>query len=126
MNLNNKKISFFYNVFTFLFFSLGILYIYLADISMGFSRDLIYREYLIQENILTVIPKDIFVLMWLIPFLYTLKKNYSFSTVINAITFLSLFLSSYLYLDEYLLFFAVYNIFALLRLPFLSNSFLLS
>lgn len=85
---------------------------------MGFSRDLVYREYLIQENILAYIHKEFFVYVWLLAFLYTLEKNHSFSTVINAVTFLSLFLASYLYVDEYVLFFTLCNIFALLRLAF--------
>lgn len=60
MNLNNKKTTIFYNGLTFLFLLIGIMYIFLADNSMGFARDMVYREYIIQNTILKHINEYFF------------------------------------------------------------------
>lgn len=124
MNLNNKKIAIFYNSLTFLFLLIGFLYLYLADISMGFARDLVYREYFIQENILNYINEYVLSFIWLLPLSYVLynslkSKYYSFTIIINILTFLFLFIFSLFFLHEYIIFWFILIIFAILRLPFL-------
>ncbi len=124
MNLNNKKIAIFYNSLTFLFLLIGFLYLYLADISMGFARDLVYREYFIQENILNYINEYVLSFIWLLPLSYVLynslkSKYYSFTIIINILTFLFLFIFSLFFLHEYIILCFILIIFAILRLPFL-------
>ena len=124
MNQKNKKISIFYNGFTFLFLLIGILYVYLADISMGFARDLIYREYFVRENILVYINEYIISLIWLIPFFYSFynnltNKDYSLSSIVNTITFFLVIIFSLVFINEYIVLWIIFGVFAILRLPLL-------
>lgn len=128
MNLNNKKIAIFYNSFTFLFLLIGFSYLYLADISMGFARDLVYREYFIQENILNHINEYVLSFIWLLPLSYVLynslkSKYYSFTIIINILTFLFLFIISLFFINDYITLWLIFIIFAILRLPFFLQKF---
>ena len=124
MNQNNKKIAIFYNSFTFLFLLMGIIYLYLADISMGFARDLIYREHFIKDTVLEHINEYFLSFTWLIPFSYIIynslkSKYYSFSIIVNISTFFFLIVFSFFFLNEYISLWAILSIFGILRLPFL-------
>lgn len=128
MNLNNKKTTIFYNGLTFLFLLIGIMYIFLADNSMGFARDMVYREYIIQNTILKHINEYFFSFICLIPLSYAFIVNFknkenSFSNIINIVTFLFLIIFSLFFLDEYIFIWALSTIFAILRLPFFFNYF---
>ena len=128
MNLNNKKITIFYNSFTFVFLLAGILYLYLSDISMGFARDLVYREYFIKNEVSIHINKFLFSFIWLVPLSYiffnSLKsKNYSFTIIINITTFIFIIIFSLFFYNEYIFVWALFSIFAILRIPFLFENF---
>lgn len=127
MKQSKQKIVIYYNLFTILFLLVGIIYIYLGEVSMGFSRDIVYREYLIKENIFTLVKKEYFIFLWLLPFFYfsykTIKdRSYSFSRIVNILTFLLIFVFFYFFISENTMLLALFNIFALIRVSF-SNRF---
>jgi len=107
------------NITSFLIVALGLIYLILSDYYMGFDRDLIYREYIIEKEYLIYFDTLYISFFWGIIFLLivTFFKYFLFSTF-NACIFLIIFIVTILYsFDIYIrtMFFVILNIFGLIR-----------
>ena len=119
MNIKNSiKILNFTSV---LFLFLGLVYFYLSGHFMGFYRDLIFREYIIEEKYLPYLNYVYLFIFWsLVSILSCVKifNKFSYGLLINIFTFIALILINILSQLDYFpsaVLFVLFNLFGIFR-----------
>jgi hypothetical protein len=110
------------NIISFLILLLGLIYIGLSDYYMGFERDLVYREDILENEYLTYINNFFLAVFWFVISFFAIKnifQNFSLCKLFNLFIFIFLFVITLMYnyniLIETMLF-VVLNLFGLFRI----------
>ena len=120
MSINNSIKSL--NVLSILVLSFGFIYLSLSAYYMGFDRDLVYREYLLEKEYLIYFNLIYIAIFWILIFLLKCKKflhKFSLHESFQLFIYLVLSVVTFLYkFDIYIstFIFVLLNIFGLLRI----------
>ena len=108
-------------ILSFLLLLLGIIYIGLSDYYMGFDRDLVYREYILEKEYLNYVNFVYLTIFWGVLSLFTCRELFyenSLYKAFNVYVFIFIFAITALYQLDVLIrtmLFVILNVFGFFR-----------